>query len=122
MNDEDEPLDPQIEALRIRLMRLMRGGLIFGLGALVLMLALIYRFAPAGDRPSDIPGESVAPSPVAGVDVPITLPQGARLVDTAVGTDRLALTLQMPDGRTVIRVVNTSGREIVSYRLEPAEN
>ena len=114
MNDEDEPLDPQIEALRIRLMRLMRGGLIFGLGALVLMLALIYRFAPTGDR-ADV---SVAAAPVADLDVPIALPAGARLVGTAVGIDRLALTLQMSDGRTVIRVVDTSGRKIVSYRLD----
>ena len=108
MADEDEPLDPQIEALRVRLMRLMRGGLIFGIGALVLVVALVYRFGPGSDS---------APVAVAR-DVPIAVPAGAELVGTAVGSDRLALTLRMPDGRTVIQVVDTGGRLVVSYRLD----
>ena len=113
MSDEDEPLDPEIEALRVKLMRLMRGGLIFGLGALVLMLALIYRFAIREDS-----RDEARPEPArAALTVPVELPSGARLTDTAVGTDRLALTIQMPDGRTVVQVVDTAGRLIVSYEL-----
>ena len=108
MREEDEPLDPQIEALRLRLMRLMRGGLIFGIGALVLVVALVYRFAGPADS---------APVPVAR-EVPIAVPEGAELVGTAIGSDRLALTLRMPDGRTVIRVVDTGGRPVVEYSLD----
>lgn len=107
MSDEDEPLDPRIEALRLRLMRLLRGGLIFGIGALVLAVALVYRFAPGSDS---------AVVPLAR-EVPVALPEGARLVGTAIGTDRLALTLKLPDGRTVIRVVDTAGRPVVTYDL-----
>lgn len=110
MPEEDEPLDPQIEALRLRLMRLLRGGLILGFGALAVVVALVYRFAGPADR-------AAPPPPAPGAAVAVALPEGARVVGTAVGTDRLALTLELPDGRTVIRVVDTGGRPIVTYTL-----
>ena len=114
MRDEDEPLDPQIEALRQRLMRLLRGGLILGFGAVLLVVALVYRFAGPDDRAA-LP---LAPAAGTGRSVAVKLPQGARLVETAIGPNRLALTLEMPDGARIVRVVDASGRRVVDYVLE----
>ena len=122
-SDDEPPLDPALESLRWRLMRLMRGGMILGLGAVVLVAALIWRFGGAAgdDRPDAAPAPIAVPGALMGGTVDVALPRGARVVGTAVGSDRLALTLQTANGRTVIHVVDTTGRLVVRYRLTPEE-
>ena len=106
MADTEEPLDPKVEAVRRKLVRLLvvSGG-IMALGFAALIIAVVYRLN-AGD---DI---------VVAGNVDLVLPEGAEIVDTAIGSSRLAVTMRLPDGRREIRVFDTSGRLVVTYTLK----
>ena len=109
--NEDEPLDPKVEAVRRKLVRLLAvSGGIMVVGFAAVVIAIVYRLnAPADSGP--VNARTVGP-------VMLTLPQGATVTGTAVSNERIALTLALPDGRRLIRVHDTGGRLVVQYDLE----
>ena len=108
MADTDEPLDPKVEAVRRKLVRLLAvSGGVMVLGFAALIVAIVYRLNA---------GEGSVIAPAAAVE--LALPEGAAVAGTAVSEGRIALTLRMPDGRRLIRVHDTSGRLVVQYDLK----
>ena len=108
----DAPLDPHVEAVRRKMVRLLVwGGGVMALGFAALVVAVVYRLN-AGDGSS---ASIVATPPVSAT---IALPEGAEVTGTAVSDARIALTLRLPDGRRLIRVHDTRGRLVVQYTLE----
>ena len=116
----DPPLDPQVEAVRRRMVRLLAvGGAVMVLGFVALIVAVVYRLN-AGDDSAD-GGSGAGRAGLASappISARIALPPGARVENTAVSRDRIALTLALPDGRRMIRVHDTAGRLVVQYDLE----
>ena len=98
---EEKPLDPAVERVQRRLRRLILiSGLTLGLGMFAVLLAIVYRLM--------IYEPKARPAIVAGAAVPtlkrsdLGLPDGARLVATALDGDRLALTYEAASGTLVI--------------------
>ena len=116
---EDEPLDPKVEAVRRKLVRLLAvSGGVMVLGFAAFIVAVVYRLnAGEGSAPQDVRGVSAAPG-APGAAVALDLPEGAEITGTAVSDHRIALTLRLPDGRRVIRVHDTGGRMVVEYVLQ----
>jgi len=106
-DEEEEPLDPQVEAIRRKMMRLLMissGTMMIGLMAV--LLAIVYKVT-----------SSTSSVPVAATTNEIALPKGAAIVDTALSRDRIMLTLEMPDGTREIRVHGADGKLSATYSL-----
>ncbi|MEN3791847.1 hypothetical protein [Fulvimarina sp. MAC3] len=108
-NQDEKPLDPAAEKLRRKLVLL----LIFSMGFLILSVMTVFGvilYRTMGS-PESVPAQS------AGL-IPITLPAGAEIVDTAIGEGQLLLTIR--DGQTV-RLLNVSaatGAILSEYQIE----
>ena len=87
--DDDEPLDPAVERVRRKLARLMLVSVgTLGLGVLAILAAVVWR--------------SSEPEPAAAVDRTIGLLPGASLRDAALDGNRIAVTIDLPNGATEI--------------------
>ena len=108
--DSDEPLDPKVEAIRRKLVRLLAvSGGIMALGLAAVVIAIVYRVQAGGDNAG---GDATVSR-----TVPLVLPAGAEILATAIGSDRLAVTLRRSDGSREILVVDTQGRTLITYEL-----
>lgn len=104
MSDDDEkPLDPAAAAIVAKVRRLMMIASITTFVAVGAVLAVVgYRVFKAGDS---------AP-PAAQVNLP--WPKGAKVISSALSDDRLALTIETPDGLEVrlfdLKTLKATGR------------
>lgn len=90
--DDEQPLDPAMERVQAKLRRLMLvSGVTLGVGFLAVLFAVIWRVTREDGPPS--PGDVWRSA--------IELPAGTTLVDTALDGDRIAITLDGPEGRMV---------------------
>ncbi|MDD9910547.1 MAG: DUF6476 family protein [Ahrensia sp.] len=105
--DKEEPLDPQVEAIRRKMMRLLMissGTMILGLMAV--LIAIVYRVTQAADA-----------VPEAAMHNEITLPQGATILHTALDGGRILLTVRHADGTREIRLHNADGKLSATYTI-----
>jgi hypothetical protein len=103
---DDEPLDPQVEAIRKRLVRLLAvSGGIMVLGLLAVIIAVIYRLG--GDS------DSVEPP------VHMLSQDGAPIVThLEIDGERVAIILRYPaEGRSVLRIQTLEGTVISETEL-----
>ena len=110
--DEEKPLDPQVEKVRRRLVRFVgiNLGLLF-LALMVVIVALVYksRNAPPAALPAgDIPVP--AGEPLSG---DIVLPVGAKVVSQSLSGGRIAIDAELADGTRSIFVYDIGERRIV---------
>lgn len=104
--DDDEPLDPVLERVQRRLRRLMLvGGLTLALGLAAVFAAMVYRIAILDDK-SDSAAETGQPL------AEVALPQGARLVSSALDGNRMLLVYEHAGG-TLALVVDIASGEVV---------
>jgi hypothetical protein len=101
------PLDPDATRTLGNIRRLMLASNLFmvvAIGAVLTVVGYrIYRTEPAPPASPPAPQPAVAPAPAKiPLDMTLTLPRGARIVQTAVAGDRLVITLEI-DGATEIR-------------------
>jgi hypothetical protein len=100
-----EPLEPDAARALGNIRRLMLFSNLFVVVAIGAVLAVIgyriYRTEPPAPPPAPPPVAAPAP-PKIPVDMTLTLPRGARIIETAVAGDRLVLTIQI-NGATEIR-------------------
>jgi hypothetical protein len=102
-----KPLDPDATRTLSNIRRLMLASNLFVVVAIGAVLAVVgyrlYRTEPAPPPPPPAPPPAVAPAPAKiPLDMTLTLPRGARIVQTAVAGERLVITLEI-DGATEIR-------------------
>ncbi|HEV2958004.1 MAG TPA: hypothetical protein VGX95_17960 [Xanthobacteraceae bacterium] len=99
------PLDPDAARTLGNIRRLMLFSNLFMVVAIGAVLAVvgyrIYRTEPAAAPPAPAPVVAPAP-PKIPIDMTLTLPRGARILETAVAGDRLVITIEI-GGATEIR-------------------
>ena len=112
--DEEKPLDPEVEKVRKKLVRFVaiNLGLLF-LALMVVIAALVYKTRNASPPASP---------PLAGdIQVPageprtgdIVLPVGARVISQSLSGNRVAIDAELADGSRAIFVYDITERRII---------
>ncbi len=112
--ENEPPLDPAQERLRRKLVRLLlfSGGIMM-LGLIAVFAAIVYKVGETGRAPPA--GSLSAAAPAEGE---IAVPAGYRLVATALAGERALLTLEGPDGGSLLLLVDLkSGAVLARHRL-----
>lgn len=88
--EEDEPLDPVMERVRRRMLRLMAISIgIMFVGLMAVAGAIVYKI---GDTGEETKSEALAPSSLPqGFEGKIDLPQGMKVVSMSLDGDRVLL-------------------------------
>ena len=99
-NDVDKPLDPAVERVRRKMMRLMLISIgIMMIGLMAVLGAIVYKI---GNRDESVKAPPVATQSGSGVPVEpgfagrIDLPDGSRIVSTALDGDNILLHVTIP--------------------------
>jgi hypothetical protein len=109
--DQEKPLDPEVEGVRKKLLRFMAINLGLLLLALMVVIgALVYkaRNAPPASPPLDI--QVPAGEPVSG---DIVLPVGAKVVSQSLSDNRISIDAELADGSRTIFVYDIAERRII---------
>ncbi|MBM2714110.1 fimbrial protein [Mesorhizobium caraganae] len=112
-DEEEKPLDPEIEKVRGRLIRFMAINLgLLLLALMVVIAAIVYksRKAPPTAPPlaNDIP---VPPGEPLAAD--IVLPVGAKVISQALSGNRISIDAELADGSRTIFVYDIAERRII---------
>lgn len=101
--EEEQPLDPEVELVRRKMLRLMIVSIgIMGIGLFSVLGAIVYKLGSETG-----PGGEIRESN-------LSLPQGSRITGSSVGTERLVLEVTHADGGKTFIIVNTNTGRIVS--------
>lgn len=111
-DEEDKPLDPNVDKLRRKLIRFMvvNLGLLF-FALMVVVAALVYKSytaKPTAPIAGDI--QTPAGAPQAG---DIVLPVGAKVLSQSLSGDRLSLEAELTDGSRAIFVYDIAERRML---------
>lgn len=111
-DEEDKPLDPNVDKLRRKLIRFMvvNLGLLF-FALMVVVAALVYKSytaKPATPIAGDI--QSPAGEPLTG---DIVLPVGAKVLSQSLSGDRLSIEAELADGGRAIFVYDIAEQRIL---------
>lgn len=111
-DEEDKPLDPNVDKLRRKLIRFMvvNLGLLF-LALMVVVAALVYKSYTAKPT-APIAGDIQAPAgaPQSG---DIVLPVGTKVLSQSLSGDRLSLEAELSDGSRAIFVYDIAERRMI---------
>ena len=109
-HENEEPLDPAVEAIRVKMVRLlMVSGGIMMLGLMAVLLAIVYKI-----NKSPV-GQGVVP--VVATSSEIKIPKGTQVISSAAAGDDLLITLQGAGGKVEIRRYNAAGQLISTYSI-----
>ncbi|TGQ67518.1 MAG: fimbrial protein [Mesorhizobium sp.] len=111
--EQEKPLDPEVDKLRGKLIRFMvvNLGLLF-IALMVVIGAIVYkaRKAPAVNPPLAGDIQTPAGEPSSG---DIVLPVGARVVSQSLSGDRLSIDAELADGSRAIFLYDIAERRII---------
>ncbi|MFE0016700.1 fimbrial protein [Mesorhizobium sp. NPDC059054] len=111
-DEEDKPLDPNVDKLRRKLIRFMvvNLGLLF-LALMVVVAALVYKSYTAKPT-TPIAGDIQTPAgePQTG---DIVLPVGAKVLSQSLSGDRLSIEAELTDGSRAIFVYDIAERRMI---------
>ncbi len=97
---QDEPLDPKVEAIRRKMVRLlMVSGAIMMIGLMTVLIAIVYKLNAT---------EATAPAATGQ----LSLPAGSQILSTSLSDDRIAITVKLSSGNRVIYIHGLDGRRI----------
>lgn len=103
-NEEEQPLDPAMERVRRKMIRLMVISIgIMMIGLMAVLFAIVYKI--------NAPSSRVAED---GVPVEVDLPEGASIVSTDLGEAGILIQLKLSTGETRLVVIDQSNGEIRS--------
>lgn len=106
--EDDKPLDPKVEAIRVKMVRLlMVSGGIMMVGLMTVLLAIVYKITQSGDQSA---ARLVT-------EAELTLPEGATISETSISDDKIALTLSLANGGREIRIFTKNGDLSGIYRI-----
>jgi len=105
--NQDEPLDPKVEAIRQKMVRLLivSGGIMM-LGLMAVLAAIVYKVNTSVAR-STVQSEST-----------LTLPADAKIVSTAFDDGRIMLTLERSGDNREIRIFDRNGNLLNTMRIQ----
>lgn len=118
--DEDEPLDPVMERVRVKMVRLL--GISIGLMLLALITvlgAVVYKInqdSDAEDTQTDasVPVNQGIANPMLAEEVDVELPTGAIVITSALSGSRLMLNLLMGDGAQQVWIIDLQSGDVIS--------
>jgi hypothetical protein len=111
-DDEEKPLDPNVEKVRRKLVRFM--GINLGLLFLALMVvvgALVYKARKPA--PSSPPAAEIPVPPGEPISGDIVLPVGSRIVSHSISGNRIAIDAELAEGGRAIFVYDMAERRMV---------
>ena len=111
--DQEKPLDPEIEKVRGRLIRFMAINLGLLLLALMVVIgALVYKARNAPSVSPPLAGDIQVPAgePLTG---DIVLPVGAKIVSQSLSSNRISIDAELADGSRTIFVYDMAERRMI---------
>lgn len=105
--EDDKPLDPKVEAIRRRMVRLlMVSGGIMMIGLMTVLAAIVYKV-----------NTSVSKSVVLDEST-LTIPRNSEIISTAMGDGRVMLTLKGTDGSRELRIFDRNGNLLNTLKIQ----
>ena len=115
-NQEDEPLDPAVEAIRVKMVRLLAiSGGIMMLGLMAVLFGIVYKINqsdPVATAASTGAASSGAPSEAA-----LLIPAGAEVIQAMHADRRITLLVRLADGSTQVQLHDASGKMTATYLI-----
>ncbi len=97
---EDEPLDPKVEAIRKKMVRLLLvSGAIMMIGLMTVLIAIVYKLNQSS-------------APTITQTGTISIPSRSKIVSTAVGDGKIMLTVRDTNGKINILIFDEAGNLI----------
>lgn len=94
---EDEPLDPKVEAIRKKMVRLLLvSGAIMMIGLMTVLIAIVYKLNQSS-------------TPAIAQTGSISVPIGSEIVSTAIGDGKIMLTVRGTDGNNSVLIYDEAG-------------
>ncbi len=113
MTDEtgaEPPLDPAFEKVRRKMVRLLAISIaVLFVGLIAVLSAVVYRTADTAPTTGEAAGEETG--------APITLPQGARILETSLSADRILIRVATGDGEEILLVDRATGSVAARYQV-----
>lgn len=127
-NDEDTPLDPAVERVRRKVMRLMGISVaIMMIGLMTVIGAIFYKISGSGSKKTVVASDSghqvvmkqtgeiksldVLNSNITGT---INLPAGTRLINTEFSNNRILLTIKSEEDETFLWIYDLAANRVFS--------
>ncbi len=114
MNDDEPPLDPAVERVRRKLVRLLIWSFgIMILGLIAVFSTIVYRLTSDATPPA-------SEAAIAPAIVNVSLPKGARVLSTSINGPRTLLFIEVPgEKHGQLIVLDTDSGDVVGrFRLQ----
>lgn len=118
---DDEPLDPKVEAIRQKMVRLlMVSGGIMMVGLVTVLIAIVYKL-------NQDSADTMVASPLqagqiqAGPTLLLKIPEGSTVTSSNVNPQGLLLTLTDRNGAQSIRLYNGEGALLRTFEIQATE-
>jgi len=111
--EDDKPLDPKVENIRRRMVRLLVlsiGSLLIGL--LAVFGSIIYKINQSDDKPASGANPPAIIDTSKTITAKINLPKGARLIASNLDGNHILLTLQLADGKRQLQIYDLQSTRI----------
>ena len=122
--DEDEPLDPVMERVRKKMVRLLVISIgIMVVGLMAVLGAIVYKISnPKQNEEAAVPAEAkdqaIATNVELAENIDVILPKGAIILSTSLTENRLLITVQLADGSPEFRLVDLVSGKVTSIQVE----
>lgn len=119
--EAEKPLDPAMEKVRRKMVRLLMISLgIMMIGLMAVLYAIVHKMSGGGAEPA---AATVAiPAGSDEISSVITLPKGAQINSESLSGARILFDLTLPDGKRELAIFDTGeGRFVARYALTNAE-
>ena len=119
--DAEKPLDPAMEKVRAKMVRLLMISLgIMMIGLMAVLYAIVHKLSGGGAEPA---AATVAiPSGADEISSAIALPKGAQINGVSLSGTRILFDLTLPDGKRELAIYDSAeGRFAARHALTNAE-
>ncbi|MEL6735893.1 MAG: fimbrial protein [Pseudomonadota bacterium] len=117
---DDEPLDPKVEAIRQKMVRLlMVSGGIMMVGLVTVLIAIVYKLNQ--DSTATANTGPVASPVIAGPSLLLKVPEGSTVTSSSITSQGLVITLTDRTGAQSIRLYNGDGALVRTFEIQATE-